>query len=72
MARNQTYAIGDGWKAILAEVGIDHADVLLVGGEESTLVKLFGARALARGAQLVDWRSCHFIQNSRCNPSCEW
>ena len=28
MARNQTYAIGDGWKAILAEVGIDHADVL--------------------------------------------
>lgn len=24
----QTYAIGDGWKAILAEVGVDHADVL--------------------------------------------
>lgn len=28
MARNHTYAIGDGWKAILAEVGVDHAHVL--------------------------------------------
>lgn len=28
MASNQTYAIGDGWKAILAEVGVNHADVL--------------------------------------------
>lgn len=28
MARGQTYAIGDGWKAILAEVGVDHAHVL--------------------------------------------
>ena len=28
MANTQTYAIGDGWKAILAEVGVDHADVL--------------------------------------------
>jgi len=28
MASNQTYAIGDGWKAILAQVGVDNADVL--------------------------------------------
>jgi len=28
MGGAQTYAIGDGWKAILAEVGVDHADVL--------------------------------------------
>lgn len=28
MADNQTYAIGVGWRAILAEVGVDHADVL--------------------------------------------
>lgn len=28
MAGKQTYAIGDGWKAILAEIGVDHADVL--------------------------------------------
>lgn len=28
MASRQTYAIGDGWKAILAEVGVHHADVL--------------------------------------------
>ncbi len=28
MASNQTYAIGEGWKAILAQVGVDHVDVL--------------------------------------------
>ncbi|MEN0065144.1 MAG: helix-turn-helix domain-containing protein [Myxococcota bacterium] len=28
MASKQTYAIGDGWKAILAEVGVHYADVL--------------------------------------------
>ena len=28
MTSNQTYAIGEGWKAILAQVGIDYADVL--------------------------------------------
>lgn len=28
MASKRTYAIGAGWKAILAEVGVDHADVL--------------------------------------------
>lgn len=32
MAGGRTYAIGDGWKAVLAEVGLDHADVLRRAG----------------------------------------
>ncbi len=28
MATSQAYAIGEGWRGILAEVGVDHADVL--------------------------------------------
>lgn len=28
MTSHHTYAIGDGWKGILAQVGVDHADVL--------------------------------------------
>lgn len=28
MASNQTYAIGEGWKGILAQVGVNYVDVL--------------------------------------------
>ncbi|MEM6293147.1 MAG: hypothetical protein AAGA54_17865 [Myxococcota bacterium] len=28
MANNQVYAIGEGWKGVLASVGVDYVDVL--------------------------------------------
>lgn len=49
MASNQAYAIGEGWKGILAEAGVDYADVLRRAELPEDLLNRDGARLTAEG-----------------------
>ncbi|MCO4747391.1 MAG: helix-turn-helix domain-containing protein [Proteobacteria bacterium] len=44
MARTQTYAIGNGWRAILSEVGVDYADVLRLAQLPEDMLNRDGVR----------------------------